>query len=143
MQSESAVRDIHPDTGISYCEWYAREISRPITGQSYPSLDLSGWSLDSLATSNVAIICDVCMDAGYSGLSVLDSIANLDGVILSTVTTDPGAQNRSQKNHFFEWSRNLAQLSAVAQKIIPELRPMTVPEQRNLGKYYDKLYRKI
>jgi hypothetical protein len=143
MSAELAIRNVQPDTGASYCEWYTREFSRPLTGQSYPSLVLMGCDLDRLATFESAIIFDISMDSGISGLSVLDSVGNLDDAILSMVVTDPGAQNRLREHHLVEWSKNLAHLSAVAQEIIPELRPMTAPERRSLGKYYNKLYRKI
>jgi hypothetical protein len=67
----------------------------------------------------------------------------LPSVIASRLdVTDPQAGLRLKEPQLLNWSRNLHGLNTVAGMIIPGLREITEPEQRNLRNIYRKLYRK-
>lgn len=56
--------------------------------------------------------------------------------------TDPGAGFRLREPELLNWTKNLHGLNAVATMILPGIRQLTEPEQRNLRGIYRKLYRK-
>jgi hypothetical protein len=143
MSSSLAVSGPEPSTGTSYQDWFQGELSNFRTGQSYYSHACSNSNtLDSFRKSDGPLYNLVIADPMFCGMIAVASCMKSDISIFDLVITDPGAQNRSRGQNFVEWSKNLAQLSAAAKAIIPELRQMNVQEQRNLRQYYRKLYRK-
>src|SRR6266404_5584550 len=107
-----------PATGQSFQGWLSEELSACGTG---------GASLFTLTYSNAS-------SDDPEGLPSL--IARRCGI------TDPEAGFRLQEPQLLNWVSNLRGLSAVAGMIIPGIRELTEPEQRNLRRVYWKLYRK-
>jgi hypothetical protein len=56
--------------------------------------------------------------------------------------TDPEAIFRLREPQLLNWAKNLEALSTVAGMVMPGIRELTEPEQRNLRRVYRKLYRK-
>jgi hypothetical protein len=60
----------------------------------------------------------------------------------SQTITDPGAGSRMKDAELLNWTRNVHSLTAAVKIIVPGIRELTEPEQRNLRGIYRKLYRK-
>jgi hypothetical protein len=86
-----------------------------------------GLSLFTLTYSNASLGAD-------EGLPSL--IAHRNSV------TDPEAGFRLKEPQLLSWVRNRHALNTVAGMIIPGIRELTEPEQRNLRNIYSKLYRR-
>ena len=108
-----------PATGQSFECWLSEELSACGTGGT------GGRSLFTLTYLNASM-----------GNDLPSLIAHRHSV------TDPEAGFRLKEPQLLDWVRNLHGLNAVAGMIIPGIRELTAPEQRNLRTIYSKLYRR-
>jgi hypothetical protein len=107
----------------------------PATGQSF-----QGWlseELSSCGTGGVSLFTLTYLNASSNDPEGLPSL-----IVHRCGVTDPQAAFRLQEPQLLNWAKNLDGLSTMAGMIIPGIRGLTEPEQRNLRHVYRKLYRK-
>lgn len=110
--------------------------AEPATGQSFEC-----WLKEELSTSGTGSMSLFTLTYSQADLSESNSLPSL--VALRHGMTDPGAGFRLRQPELLNWTKNLHGLNAVAGMILPGIRQLTEPEQRNLRAVYRKLYRKV
>jgi hypothetical protein len=118
--AQLAVR-AEPATGQSFQGWLSEELSLRGTGGNMSRFALTHLNLDSIDPNSLLLLSLIA--PRYS-------------------VTDPEAVFRLKEPQLLNWANNLHALSTVAGMIIPGIRELTEPEQRNLRHVYRKLYRK-
>lgn len=114
------VKNPEPQTGVSIPVWFNQQVSEQLTGKSTPT---------------GVIYCNLSQE-------YCQRVEFFYAQVWDFVLTDPGASQRKREVGVVNWSRNLAQLTAVAKAIIPGLREPSSSERNNLRQYYRKLFRK-
>jgi hypothetical protein len=109
--------------------------AEPATGQSFDC-----WLREELSTCGTG---DTSLfRLTYLNTTIVDAEALPSVIARRLDITDPQAGFRVKEPQMLDWSKNLHELNTVAGMIIPGLREITEPEQRNLRHIYRKLYRK-
>lgn len=153
-----------PATGQSFECWLSQTLSASGTGSFFRSMHshvvpefnaVPAGSLLIFTGSDAALpepvltlTCSPILSAeplsvftgSYAASVDLDSLASL--VAYRRCITDPEAGFRLREPELLNWTKNLHDLNAVTGVILPGIRELTEPEQRNLRGVYQKLYRK-
>jgi hypothetical protein len=109
--------------------------ANPATGQS-----IVCWLDEELSTSGTGGMSLFTVTYSQVDLAEPNSLPSL--IAYRHGITDPEAEFRLKEPELLNWTKNLHDLNVVAGMILPGIRELTEPEQRNLRSIYRKLYRK-
>lgn len=133
-------------TGQSFECWLSEAVSTFGTGSMAvfsltPSQEVSAVPLFSLLFSQAFSDEPLLLLTGSQEISTEPN--TLPALIVTRQgVTDPEARFRLREPALLNWTRNLHDLNVVTGMILPGMRELTEPEQRNLRGIYKKLRRK-
>lgn len=163
MATSQMALTMEPATGQSFECWLTETLSASGTGSVFSATDSQKLSTDVLlgavpaqprlmwagsqeASGNPVLILTVS-DKPFFKLASSQLVSEEANSLASLIAyrhgiTDPDAGFRLREPEMLNWTRNLHDLSVVSRMILPGIRELTEPEQRNLRGIYKKLYRK-